>query len=102
MLASYVWYIHLEYYWHTVTFQLYQKEGIIRFCNDQESITPFWNATSKNDLKLAQAKKLAEDGVPLTIYAKGGISEFGPEVFINEIIKIEPGINPKCEVGQQN
>ena len=98
ILASYVWYIHLEYYWHTETIQLYQNQGSIRFCNGKDSVTPFWNATSENDLQLAKAEKLVADGVSITIYAKGGISESGSEVFVNEITKIEGGINPSCEV----
>ena len=98
LLGVYFWYNYLEYYWHTETLQIYQKEGFIRLCNGENSINPSWNVSAENKLLLAQAENFVKLGLPITIHGRGAISESNSEVFVDKISKIENGVNPDCEL----
>ena len=97
ILGVKIWYGYLEYYWHTETFTLYQKDGIVRLCNESTPLNPSWNETAENKIQLESAANLVKQGLPITISGRGGISKSTFEVFVDRIIKIEAGVNPECE-----
>lgn len=56
-----------------------------------------WNPTSENILLMSQGKIYIKENLPITIYGRGGVSESTAEVFVDEIHKVESGVNPSCE-----
>ncbi len=96
-LGVYLWYNHLEYYWHSVTFKLYQKDGIIRLCNGEIPVSPSWSPSPENMRLISLGESYIKENLPITIYGRGGVSESTSEVFVNEIHKVESGVNPSCE-----
>jgi hypothetical protein len=92
-----IWYGDLEYYWYSKSLTLYQKDGIVRLCNETQPLSPSWNASSENRKQLEKAAVYVKSGLPVTILGRGGISKSTSEVHIDRINSIESGVNSKCE-----
>jgi DNA/RNA endonuclease YhcR with UshA esterase domain len=87
----------LKYYWSSKSLTLYQKDGIIRLCNETQTLSPSWAASSENQIQLEKAEVIVKRGLPITISGRGGISKSTSEVYIDRINNIESGVNLKCE-----
>jgi len=97
ILSVTIWKNYFEYYWRTNIVTLYQKDGVIRLCNEVKPLNPSWNATIENRTLLEKAEISVKQGLPITISGRGSISKSSAEVYVDKINKIENGVNLECE-----
>jgi len=95
--AAFLWNKWLAYYWHTDVLHLYQGGDSFRLCDGVEQLLPSWAPNEEYSLHVSEAEKAISLGQPISIIARGVVSETGSDVYIDKIIDIIVGIDIKCE-----